>query len=357
MSPPGEGVTDATGADAAAEADQRPRKRPFVIVTGLSGGGKAAVRNALEDLGYETVDNPPLAILPSLVSDGSGPIAVGIDTRTRGFEPEAALAAVEALRAQPGIAVRLVYVTADETVLQRRYTETRRRHPLAPGGPLGTRVVDGIARESALLAPLREAADVVIDTSELPLHAMRRRVELEFRPDGAPGLAIQVQSFAFPRGVPREADLVFDLRFLRNPHYDPVLRPLTGHDPAVAAHVRSDPDFAGFWTNLTRLLDPLLPRYEAEGKKYLTIAMGCTGGRHRSVFAAELLAAHLRAQGWRADSAHRELTPGHDIDPPSAAPIVAASLSGPPPSGAPGPHASMPSVSSPPPMSTGAGRP
>ncbi len=296
--------------------------RPFVLVTGLSGAGRASILHVLEDLGFETVDNPPLAILDELLGDGQGPLAAGLDTRTRGFDPALLLDALGRLRARPDLQVSLVFATAEEAVLLRRYTETRRRHPLAPGGPLGTRVQDGIAREAALLAPLRDAADWVVDTSGLPLFRLRQMIEARFRPDGPPGLSILCQSFAFPRGLPREADLVFDLRFLQNPHYDAALRPLTGLDPAVAAFVRADPDFPGFWARLTGFLDPLLPRYVAEGKKYLTIALGCTGGKHRSVFAARLLADHLRQQGWRAESAHRELDAmGHIPAPaPPAAP-------------------------------------
>ncbi|MCW8086772.1 RNase adapter RapZ [Sabulicella glaciei] len=291
--------------------------RPFVLVTGLSGAGRATILRVLEDLGFETVDNPPLSILEGLVEDGANPLAAGIDTRTRGFEPGEALAVLERLRARPGLAVSLVFATAEDAVLLRRFTETRRRHPLAPGGPLGSRVQDGIAREAALLAPLRDAADLVVDTSGLPIFRLRQIIEARFRPEGTPGLSVLVQSFSFPRGLPREADLVFDLRFLQNPHYEPLLRPLTGLDPAVGDYVRADPDFPGFWERLTGFLDPLLPRYVAEGKKYLTIALGCTGGRHRSVFLTEALADHLRRRGWRADSAHRELDPVPHIHAPA----------------------------------------
>jgi UPF0042 nucleotide-binding protein len=294
--------------------------RPFVLVTGLSGAGKASILRVLEDLGFETVDNPPLAILDALVQEGSGPIAAGIDTRTRGFDPAKALAAIARLRQRPGIVASLVYATAEEEVLLRRYTETRRRHPLAPGGPLGSRVQDGIAREAALLAPLREAADLILDTSTLPLPELRRLIEARFKPEGAPGLNINLKSFGFPKGLPREADLVFDMRFLANPHYDALLRPMTGRDAAVAEYVAADPDFPGFWNRLVGFIEPLLPRYVAEGKKYLTIAIGCTGGRHRSVFVVEKLAAHLRQQGWRVDVAHRELGQAPDMvlsSPPS----------------------------------------
>jgi UPF0042 nucleotide-binding protein len=291
-----------------ASAPPAPWPRPVVLVTGLSGAGKASILRVLEDLGFETVDNPPLNALAELIGDGDGrPFAAGIDTRTRGFSPENVLFALQRLRLRPDLAVSLVYATAEDATLQRRYTETRRRHPLAPPGG---RASDGVARERAVMEPLRNAADLLMDTSDLPLPALRRLVERRFRPEGALGLSILVQSFAYGRGLPRDADLVFDLRFLRNPHYDPALRPLTGLDGAVAAHIEADPDFLTFWSRLTGFLDPLLPRYVAEGKKYLTVALGCTGGRHRSVLAAERLTAHLRRSGWQADATHRELSPG-----------------------------------------------
>jgi UPF0042 nucleotide-binding protein len=287
----------------------RGTPRPVVLVTGLSGAGKSSILRMLEDLGFETVDNPPLSVLEEVVREGgSVPIAAGVDARTRGFETADVMALLGRLRRVPGIAPQLIYATADEAVLLRRFSETRRRHPLAPGGSLGARVADGIAREAALLAPLQDVADAVIDTSDLPLPDLRRQVEQRFRDSGVGGMAVAVLSFAFPKGLPREADLVFDLRFLRNPHYDPALRPLTGRDGKVAAFIQEDSAFGPFWQRMTALLDPLLPRYAAEGKKYLTVAMGCTGGKHRSVLLAEMLAAHLERNGWRVDLTHRELT-------------------------------------------------
>lgn len=287
--------------------------RRVVLVTGLSGAGKASIMRVLEDLGYETVDNPPLSVLEDLVSEeepGAGPLlAAGIDARTRGFAPAGLLLLLRRLRETPGLTLELVFATADEAVLLRRFSETRRRHPLAPGGPLGARVIEGIEREAALLAPLREAADLVIDTSELPLPDLRRQIESRFGGEGA-GMTVSLVSFAYPRGLPREADLVFDMRFLRNPHYDPALRPLTGRDKAVAEFIEKDADFFTFWQRMTALLDPLLPRYATEGKKYLTIAVGCTGGKHRSVLVAERLANYLSSQGWRTDLSHRELGSG-----------------------------------------------
>ena len=295
--------------------------RPVVLVTGLSGAGKASILRVLEDLGFESIDNPPLALLEGLAREAGGtPLAVGVDSRTRGFDVGRLLALAQRLRATPGLALQLLFATADSPVLLRRYSETRRRHPLAPGDAQGASVAEGIAREAAILEPLRDAADALIDTSDLPLPALRAQIESRFRLAGTPGLAVAVTSFAYPKGLPREADLVFDLRFLRNPHYDPALRPLTGQDPAIAAFIEADPDFPAFWQRMTALLDPLLPRYAAEGKKYLTLALGCTGGRHRSVLMAERLAAHLARQGWRVELRHRELPAtvaprGQDVPP------------------------------------------
>ncbi|WP_368416510.1 RNase adapter RapZ [Falsiroseomonas sp.] len=283
--------------------------RPVVLVTGLSGAGKASILRTLEDLGFETVDNPPLPILEELVGDGSGPIAIGVDARSRGFDAAAVRHAIDRLRLRTDIQVTLVFATAEDAVLLRRFSETRRRHPLAPGGPMGSRVAVGIAQEATLLAPLRDAADLVVDTSDLPLPDLRGLIERRFRPAGAAGLDITVISFGYPKGLPREAELVFDMRFLRNPHYDPALRPMTGKDAPVAAFVEADPDFAPFWARMTGLLDLLLPRYVAEGKKYLTVAIGCTGGKHRSVLVAERLAAHLATGGWRSDVIHRDIVP------------------------------------------------
>jgi UPF0042 nucleotide-binding protein len=264
-----------------------------VVVTGLSGAGKASILRTLEDLGYNAVDNPPLTLLETLITRADQPIAVGLDTRSRGFDAELVRRAVVRLKATPGVRAELVYAWADVSVLLRRYTETRRRHPMAPQG----RVTDGIELEEALTRPLRDEADLLIDTSELPLADLRRRIEQRFGPGiaGGPGLTVSLLSFAFPAGLPREADMVFDARFLRNPHYDPILRPGTGLDPGVAAYVEADPDFERFFQSLLALLTLVIPRFVQEGKKYATIAVGCTGGRHRSVHIAERLARELKA--------------------------------------------------------------
>ncbi len=286
-------------------SDTRQR---VVLVSGLSGAGKASILRALEDIGFEAIDNPPLTFIEEMVARTElTRIAVGVDARSRGFVAEQVIATLDRLRANPGLRAELVFAHADEQALLRRFTETRRRHPLAPNG----RVVDGIAAEQALTAPLAEAADLLVDTTDLPLAALRRLIEERYADGNAEmphaGLAVSLISFAFPAGLPREADLVFDARFLRNPHYDTTLKPLTGLDAAVGDYVEADPDFAEFLMRLDGLIGLLLPRFLQEGKKYATIAVGCTGGRHRSVHIIERLAATLIRTGWRVTITHREL--------------------------------------------------
>ncbi|MFD1624599.1 RNase adapter RapZ [Azospirillum griseum] len=279
----------------------------IVLVTGLSGAGMSVALKALEDLGYEAVDNLRLSLVPALLQQADPrrrPLALVIDSRTRDFSAQSFLDEVTALRATTDLDVRLVFLDCGDEVLQRRFTETRRRHPLAEDRT----VPDGIARERTLLHPLKEQADVTIDTTQLSIHDLRRILSGHFQRDAQAALQVFVTSFSFRLGLPREADLVFDVRFLTNPHYDPALRPLTGLDPAVAARVAGDGDFPAFFEHLTGLLRPLLPRYVQEGKSYLTIAIGCTGGKHRSVFVAERLAAWLKELGVRVNLNHRELS-------------------------------------------------
>jgi UPF0042 nucleotide-binding protein len=300
----------------------------IVIVTGLSGGGKASILRALEDIGYEAVDNPPLTMLEDMIASGDRnpggqKLAVGIDARTRGFDAAAVLDAIGRLRASLGPRLQLVFAWADETTLRRRFTETRRRHPLAPQGL----VAEGIAAEIALTQRLREAADLAVDTSGLPVARLRRLIERHFGADARQArMTITLMSFAYPKGLPQEADLVFDARFLRNPHYDPILRPGTGLDRQVAAYVEADPDFSKFFSRVVELLELVLPRFVQEGKKYATITIGCTGGRHRSVHLIEKLAIHLISRAavrpadggdelpWRVFVTHRELARDGEID-------------------------------------------
>lgn len=284
-------------------------RRPFVVVSGLSGAGRVTALSALADMGYVAVDNIPLALLGDLVRSTTGkpgeeapPLAFGIDTRTFGFDPRALVERVRELRNHPGLAVRLLFLEADTETLQRRYTESRRPHPVAPDRP----VVDGIERERQQIGFMRDHADVRLDTSGLSPHRLKQILTGHFALGVAPGVRISVMSFSFRRGLPREADLVFDARFLKNPHYEPTLRPLTGRDPAVAAFIATDPDYGPFVDRLKGLIGPLLPRFDAEGKSYLTIAVGCTGGRHRSVALAEALAEWLRSAGRSVTLSHRD---------------------------------------------------
>ncbi|MGZ9108367.1 MAG: RNase adapter RapZ [Micavibrio sp.] len=278
--------------------------QPPIIVTGLSGAGMSSVLKTLEDMGYEVFDNFPLSLIDPLIhesgADGT-PIAIGIDSRTRGFDPEAVMTAVENLQA------KLVFLVCDEMVLQKRFTETRRRHPVAKDRPVSA----GIKREQEWLHPLRANADLVIDTTELSIHDLRHLLEKQFTVARAERLTVTLMSFGFRFGVPRDADLVMDVRFLANPHWVKELRPLTGQDEAVGTYVSGDPDFEPFLERFRALVDPLLPRYAHEGKSYLTIAVGCTGGRHRSVYTVERLAPHLRELGFGTSIIHRDVARSH----------------------------------------------
>ena len=289
-----------------------PRRRQaghqwILLVTGMSGAGKTTTLKALEDLGYDAIDHVPLSLLGRLVLPNGtaplAPVALGIDVRTRDFAIERALDEVERL-AVGGVAdVKLVFLDCEDDALRRRYTETRHRHPLAAGRP----VIDGIAVERELIAPLRARADLVIDTTNLSPGALKRIVDGHFDVGAQPELSIFVTSFSVRLGLPRDADLVFDVRFLANPHYDPELRPLTGLQVPVAHFIRRDEGLEPFLKSLARLMRPLLPRYVAEGKSYLTIAIGCTGGRHRSVFVAEELGQWLQDEGFPVHLHHRDL--------------------------------------------------
>ena len=276
-----------------------------LLVTGMSGAGRSTALKTLEDMGYEAFDNLPLSLVPALIesiaADASA-IAVGADLRTRGFAIESMLEPLDAVVGRTGRELKVLFIDCDDEPLQRRYTESRRPHPLAGDRP----VTDGIRLERRVVSALRDRADLVIDTSDLSAAELKRLLTGQFSL-AAGGLRIFVTSFAYRHGIPRDADLIFDVRFLDNPHYLPELRQLTGRDPAVAAHIEQDPDLAPFLVGFWRLLEPLLPRYEQEGKTYLTIAIGCTGGRHRSVYVTERLAAQLGAAGLRVELAHRDL--------------------------------------------------
>jgi len=278
-----------------------------LVVTGLSGAGRSTALKALEDMNCEAVDNLPIRLMPSLIQQGPAAgrgLAIGVDVRTRDFAADVFAQQIEELRSQVSCRIDLVFLDCANDVIARRYTETRRVHPMASDRPLS----DGIAAERRLLSPLLDGADVVIDTSLTNIHEFGRL--LRDRLVGVPvGEAnVLVTSFSYRHGVPRDADLVIDVRFLRNPHYDRDLRAKTGRDPDVGAFITEDPDFEEFFSRLTNLLALLLPRFNEEGKSYLTIAIGCTGGQHRSVYVAEELRNWLAERATQVDVRHRELS-------------------------------------------------
>ncbi len=275
-------------------------------MTGPAGAGRTTAIGALEDLGFEAIDNMPIGLLPRLFSGGSleRPVAIGIDPRNRDFSLERMLSARKEVAAVAGRAPVLVYLDCDATTLLQRYSETRRRHPMSPHE---TPLV-GISRDRALRAPLRDRADLLIDTSTMTPHELRAEMERQFGDDrGRGSLAVTLQSFAYKRGVPRGVDMVIDVRFLKNPHWDPALRPLDGRSPQVAAFLEADPSYGPFYTRMAELLRFLLPAYQAEGKSYFGLGIGCTGGRHRSVALVEAFAKTLAQDGWQVSIRHRDL--------------------------------------------------
>lgn len=231
------------------------------------------------------------------------PIALGIDVRNRDFSATALITLIERLTPDPALALEVLFVDCAPAILVRRYSETRRRHPMAPAEDPAT----GIAREIDLLAPVRVRADVLIDTTDLPPHDLRAEIARWFATGTGQRMAVSVQSFSYKRGLPRGIDMVFDCQFLSNPYWTPELRPLDGRDPRVAAHVAADPRFAPFFDRLGDLIGLLLPAHVAEGKSHLAIGLGCTGGQHRSVTVAEKLGASLAQAGWDVSIRHREL--------------------------------------------------
>ena len=276
-----------------------------VFVTGPSGAGRSTAINALEDLGFEAIDNMPLGLLPRLLEGPppDRPMALGTDARNRDYSAAGLVAAFDRLAATPGYAPELLYLDCAADVLQRRYSETRRRHPLAPDAD----PAQGIAQELSALGPVRGRATVLIDTSTLTPHNLRAEITRLFAPEGAGRLAITVTSFSYRRGLPTGADLVFDCRFLRNPHWDRALRPEDGRAPLVQGYIAADPRFSAFRDHVIAMADLLLPAFEEEGKSHLTIAFGCTGGQHRSVAMTEILASHLAEAGWPVSKRHREV--------------------------------------------------
>ncbi|HEY0112971.1 MAG TPA: RNase adapter RapZ [Allosphingosinicella sp.] len=286
-----------------------PTPKRILLVTGLSGAGKSTALKTLEDIGWEVVDNFPLSLLEHLLETPLGkgstrrrrPLAIGIDSRTRDFDAQRIVGQIKAVAEDQKVPVETLFFDCAEPELLRRYSETRRRHPLAPDRP----ATDGIAAERELMAPLKRWADHVIDTTDTAPNMLQQQVRQRFG-TGAETPTLAIVSFGFARGIPRNADNLFDLRFLRNPYWVDELRDLTGQDARVADYVAGDEAY-GTVDRIEALLLELLPRYAAHGKSYVTIAFGCTGGRHRSVHVAERVAARLRAAGFSPTVEHRDL--------------------------------------------------
>lgn len=276
-----------------------------VLVTGPSGAGRTTAIRALEDTGFEVIDNLPLSLVDRLL-DGAPlehPLALGVDVRNRDFSVATLLEVIDRLSENARYDVEVLYLDSSRDVLIRRYSETRRRHPLAPAEAPG----DGIQREIELLLPVRARADVLIDTSELSPHDLKDDIFRWMGRTGSEMLAVSVHSFSYKRGLARGLDMVFDARFLRNPHWEMSLRALDGRSPEVAEYVAADPRFDEYFERVSGLVEFLLPAAGDEGKSHLSIGFGCTGGQHRSVALTEKLANALAQAGWQVSIRHREL--------------------------------------------------
>ena len=280
----------------------------IVLVTGVSGAGKSSALKAFEDMGYEAIDNVPISLIDRLTAPGEfeDHTAIGIDIRTRDFNAKAVLKKISGLIRQHEADIDMIFLDCEDDIRVRRYEETRRRHPLALDRP----VLDGIRQERIQIEALREHASLLIDTSDMKLGDLKRTLDGQFGLKNVAGLSVFICSFGFKYGLLRDADLVFDVRFLKNPYYDIDLRLLSGKDQVVQDYIASDEGFHLFFERLLELLNFLLDRYEAEGKSYLTIAIGCTGGQHRSVFAAEWLAKSLQEHKFPIQVKHRDM---HEI--------------------------------------------
>lgn len=286
--------------------------KSILLLSGLSGAGKTTALKTLEDMGWEVVDNLPLVLLDRLLDTplpaghagaDDRPLALGIDARTRGFDANAIVQRIKALRDNHGHDVETLFLDCSGTELERRFAETRRRHPLALDRP----AADGIARERELTEPLRRWASQVIDTTSFSSNALQQAIRDRFSRERLSDPVLTILSFGFSRGMPRNADLMFDMRFLRNPHWDDALRDKTGQDDDVAAYIMADPAYEEAVGKIEELLKIVLPRYAEAGKAYITVAFGCTGGRHRSVHVAERVARYLQDAGFSPTVSHRNM--------------------------------------------------
>ncbi len=280
-------------------------QRRIVLVTGPSGAGRSTAIRVLEDLGFEAIDNLPMGLLLHLLEgpEDDRPMALGIDARNREFSTIGFIELAAKLRRMEQVDMSTLYLDCSDEVLLRRFSETRRRHPVAADASPET----GVRQEKELLAPIREFADMLIDTSPLNVHQLREEVERWFAPQSGRHLAVSIESFSYKRGLPRGLDMVFDCRFLANPYWRPELRAEDGRNPDVARYVQSDANYAPFFDRVVDLLRHLLPAYRAEGKAHLSVAFGCTGGQHRSVATAEAVAKALAEEGQQVAIRHREM--------------------------------------------------
>ena len=281
--------------------------QPILLVTGMSGAGKTTALRTLEDLGWEAIDNFPVRLLGRLIGKdhpGRTPLAIGFDSRTRGFDPKDIVELVDRMSQREDLAVHTLFLDCASGELERRYNENRRRHPMAQGRP----VLDGIKAERELLEPLRSWAEAVVDTTDYSTNQLQQVMRDRYHDSAPVEMVITVSSFGFARGMPPLADLVFDMRFLANPHWDAALRDQTGLDAEVGNYIEADEAFVPAYERIRDLLLFLIPQYRDEGRSYLNVAFGCTGGRHRSVFTAERIAQALRDAGFSLTVRHRNLT-------------------------------------------------
>jgi UPF0042 nucleotide-binding protein len=280
-------------------------KGKIILVSGMSGAGKSIALKTLEDIGYEAVDNVPLSILPLLVSHNPNQkyLAVGIDIRNRDFSVDNFFKGLKQLHAEKDFDVTFLFIDCTDEILQRRFSETRRKHPISKEHL----ITDGIKHEREMLGTLCNEADLIIDSSDLTSSDLKKYIKANFSTQKNLQLSIVISSFSFRQGVPHEADLVFDVRFLNNPFYVENLKEFNGTNSEIGKYIEQDPNLTGFYNNLISLLLPLLPLYNREGKNYLSIAIGCTGGKHRSVYVAEKLKKTFKSHGYKVDLRHRAL--------------------------------------------------